>query len=371
MDKKLTGDIQTVSGYNTGGISRIWLLDADSFASYRFEENDSDCRLKVCAVVASSSFIELGAVTNGVFEEDRADNMFRQKLSAFIEPLSADILGKLLIASGNKYLVLFRTAQGQFFTFASDGGATLSFTQQTGDGSAPCGYTVSIVKNSACPLFEATDVREPFIPYTCRPVFSSNPFCLLRNGKQTGYRLANYAVKETKDGQAIDINGRLCSRTGRKQAIYLLKGTTNPNSNNYEIAGEYSSDAKEIGGVSIVVRDIEQCTPYYANSISATSRQLIFENESSISVTLTSLHQWQLVAPSNIATCLPTEGKAGRTTLVFNKTDIEGIFDFRFRNLITQQTVTLNVINQENAEWVLKNGAWNENGLWLLSGIWE
>jgi hypothetical protein len=370
MDYKLTSDMKPASGYNVGGVSRIWLSDIEDFASYQFEENDSGCRRMVTSVSASSPFIELGIMAEANFTEDCVDNIFRQKLSAFIEPLSAEMSAKLLIATGNKYLVLFRSPQGKFFTFGSDGGASLSFTQQTGAGNESSGYAVTIVKNSIYPLFESLDICEPLIPYTYRPVFSANVFCRLRNGKRTGYKLANYAVKETRNGQALDVNGKLCSRSGRKQAIYLLERTSNPNSDKYEIEDEYSSDAKDIEGISIIARDIEQCAPYFADSITIPLRQLIFDDESNVTVMLTSLHQWQLTASSNIAACLPVQGKAGRTALVFSKTNSEGIANYRFKNQVTQQTVTLNIINKENVEWVLKNGEWNENGVWLLSGVW-
>jgi hypothetical protein len=370
MDYKLTSDIKSASGYNAGGVSRIWLLDIEDFASYQFEENNSGCLRMVTSVVASSPFIELGIMADANFTEDRVDNVFRQKLSAFVEPLSAENSAKLLIATGNKYLVLFRSPQGKFFTFGSDGGASLSFAQQTGVGNESSGYAVTIVKNSIYPLFESQDVREPLIPYTYRPVFSANVFCRLRNGKRTGYKLANYAVKETEDGQALDITGKLCSQSGCKQAVYLLEGTSNPDPDNYEIKDEYGSDAKDIEGISIIKRDFVQCAPYFADSITIPLRQLIFDDESNVTVILTSLHQWQLTASSNIASCLPVQGKAGRITLVFSKTNSEGIANYRFKNQVTQQAVTLNVINKENVEWVLKNGEWNETGVWLLSGVW-
>jgi hypothetical protein len=243
--------------------------------------------------------------------------------------------------------------------------------QQTGVGNESAGYVVSIVKNSIYPLFEAEDVCKTIIPYTYRPVFSGNVFCQLRNKHRTGYRLANYVVKETKNGQAVDVNGKLCSQSGNKQAVFLPEGTPNPLPNNYEIEDTYSSGAKDIEGVSIIVRDIEQCAPYFPNSISINMQQLIFDDESNVTATLTCVHQWQQIASSNIAACLPANGKAGKTALAFSRTNSEGVADFRFRNLVTQQTVTLNVINKENVEWVLKNDVWNENGLWLVSGMWE
>jgi hypothetical protein len=372
MDYKLISDIKPAPGYRVGGISHIWLLDIADFVSYKFEENNPDLRRMITAIVASSPFIELATMSGSSFTEDCADNVFRQKLSASVEPLSVEISSKLLVASRNKYLILFCSRQGQFFTFGSDGGASLSFTQQTGsENEASGGYTVTIIKNSIYPLFEAADVRKTLPAYIYRPIFSNNTFCQLHNGVRSGYKLANYVLKETKESQALDINGNLCNQSGRKQAIYVLEGTLNPNPNIYEIKGEYTASTKSIGGVSIVVRDIVQCAPYFANSITVPLRQLILSDENNITVLLSSLHRWQLMNPSNIVACSPEQGKAGKTALVFSKTNSEGIANYYFRNLVTQQTVTLNVINKKDVEWVLKNGTWSETGVWLISGIWE
>jgi hypothetical protein len=219
MNYTLANNLKSAAGYNVGGITHIWLLDISSFNTYKFAGNNSSGQGIVESIVASSPFIELEAVNESSFTEDYSDNVFRQKLNTFVYPLKANSLNNLLIAGNNKYLVAFRTLQGGFFAFGSDGGASISFTQQTGQMGEASGYAVSISKNSIHPLLEIQDIRERITPYVYRPVFAGTVCCRLQNGKQTGYQLARFVLKETKDGQGIDIDGRLCAESGHKQAI--------------------------------------------------------------------------------------------------------------------------------------------------------
>ncbi|MDR1809201.1 MAG: hypothetical protein LBR34_02195 [Prevotella sp.] len=368
MNYELTTDIKSATGYVEGGISHIWLLDIKGFTAYRFADGNN---FFVTGIVASTPFIELEASVEACFTEDCSENVFRQKLATFIYSLSAERIENLLAAGNGKYLVLFRTRQGHFFTFGADGGASLSFSQQTGRTGEASGYGISIVKNSIYPLFESHDVRERIIPCAYRPVFSGSVCCVLQNGKRTGYKLANYAVRETAGGQAVDIDGRLCIESGRKQAILLLEGTANPNQETYEVAGEYGNQDKRIDGIPVIAPATLQCAPHIPDSIDIDMQQLVFAGTDNVAATLTSLHAWQLAGSTGVALCSPVSGKAGKTELVFSRTASEGVGNFSFLNLATQQSVSLNVVNMPSAEWVLRNGEWNEDGLWLLSGIWE
>ncbi|GAB6011730.1 hypothetical protein [Viscerimonas tarda] len=371
MNYTLANNIKSAAGYNVGGITHIWLLDISNFSAYKFANSNSSEQGIVESIVASSPFMELETVNESAFTEDYSDNVFRQKLNSFVYPLKANSLNKLLIAGNNKYLVAFRTPQGRFFAFGSDGGASISFTQQTGQMGEASGYAVSIVKNSIYPLFEIQDIRKRVMPYVYRPVFTDAVCCQLQNGNQTGYQLAGFVLKETKDGQGIDTDGKLCIESGRRQAIHLLEGTQNPDSDSYEIEGEYGYDAKNLKGISIITYNPAQCAPHFPNSIYIDNSQLVFSVEDNLAVTLTSLHEWQLTQSTNIAVCSPSSGKAGRNQVVFSKTDEQGIANFVFQNLVTHETATINIVNQENVEWVLKDGEWNENGIWLISENWE
>ena len=372
MDNNLsTSPVKSASDYNLGGITHIWLLDITGFSSYKFTTDNSSKYSIVESIVASLPFVELGAVNESQFTEDCSENIFRQKLITFVCSPDTVKLNKLLTVSHNKNLVVFRSFQGHFFTFGSDGGASISFSQQTGQVGESSGYTISITKNSIYPLFEIKDNWKRIIPYMYRPVFSGNICCQLQNGKQTGYQIATFVVKETKDGKGVDITGRSCLESGRKQAIQILEGVQNPYPDVYEIESEYGYDVKDIMGISIIKRNTAQCIPYFPKSIQVDKPQVVFyEEDNNIVLTLTSLHKWALITSSGIANCLPANGSAGKNKIVLSKTNMQGITNFKLQNQLTRETVLVNVVNKNNIEWVLKNGTWNADGIWLVSEAW-
>jgi len=71
-----------------------------------------------------------------------------------VRELEAEKLSSLLIASVNKYLVAYIDNQGRAFVFGSDGGASFSFTQQTGQLNGGSGYQITLSKQSVYPQFE-------------------------------------------------------------------------------------------------------------------------------------------------------------------------------------------------------------------------
>ena len=90
--------------------------------------------------------------------------MYKQELATFVHTLKGEKLSNLLLAAVNKYLVAFRTSQGLMYSFGSDGGASLSFSQITGQTGEVSGYQIWIRKNSVYPLFEIEASRFNTIP---------------------------------------------------------------------------------------------------------------------------------------------------------------------------------------------------------------
>lgn len=154
MSSYLTRNIKHSCEYNAGGIVSIFLLDIRDFISYTFREDKNFTECYVEEIRAVAKYIELDSIAETEFIETNDGSIYKQELTTFIRSLDAEKLSSLLIASSNKYLVAYITRQGHAFTFGSDGGASIAFTQQTGRLGDSSGYQVTISKQSIFPLFE-------------------------------------------------------------------------------------------------------------------------------------------------------------------------------------------------------------------------
>lgn len=150
----LTRNIKHTCEYNAGGIASIFLLDIRDFISYVFKDDKlfSECFIEKIKI--KSEYVELSSVNESNFTETQDNGIFKQELTTFVRSLQAEKLSSLLIAGNNKHLVIFKTTQGRAFTFGSDGGASLSFTQTTGQIGEVSGYNITLSKTSIYPLFE-------------------------------------------------------------------------------------------------------------------------------------------------------------------------------------------------------------------------
>ncbi len=159
MTCRLLQNIKHTCDYNPGGITGIYLLDINDFAGYQFA---GDIWLDTCYVEKIDSpdgFLELDTVAESTFVESHENEIFKQELNTFIHTLEGSKLSDLLIANVNKYVVTFRTSQGKMYSFGSDGGASLSFSQITGQMGEVSGYQIKLSKNSVYPLFEVNAER--------------------------------------------------------------------------------------------------------------------------------------------------------------------------------------------------------------------
>ncbi|MEN9918006.1 MAG: hypothetical protein RL662_442 [Bacteroidota bacterium] len=156
MSCKLIKNIRSTCLYNPGGIAEIKLLDISDFFTYRFAQDSLYTHPFVDNIfrLPASQYINLETVSESNFTETQSNGLYKQSLSTFVHTLSADTLHSLLIAKDKRYLIVFRTLQNTYFTFGSDTGASLEFTQLSGQTGETNGYTISITATSAYPLFE-------------------------------------------------------------------------------------------------------------------------------------------------------------------------------------------------------------------------
>lgn len=164
MSCRLIQNIKHTCDYNPGGITNIYLLDIRDFKTYRFSDDGLFDKCYVDRIDTDLGFLEIGAVNESNFVETHDNAIYKQDLSTFVRTLTGEKLSHLLLASANKHLVAFRTSQGSMYCFGSDGGASLSFTQITGQMGETSGYQITISKNSVLPLFEINPARFNSIP---------------------------------------------------------------------------------------------------------------------------------------------------------------------------------------------------------------
>jgi len=369
-----TENVKSILNYNLGGIARIWLLDIKHFITFRFKDDSLSDQCIVENIISTGSFFELESVNESNYTENYTDGIYKQKLSTFIYPLSGKYQSIMETLRKQKYIIAFQTNLNQFFCFGSDGGAALSFSQQTGSGSGIQGYSITFENESANSLLAISGIDILQAKYKYSPVFEDGVFCQLKNGLKTGFEIAKYILKTSLNNEALDINGNLCDATGLPQAIMLLEGFHKPEGN-FVVESSYKEDTTHVQGYSIV-RYNSLCLPHPASYISLSSNQIIFDSEKEeFIITLTSSFPWKLFSSTSIASFSRGEGGPGITEITVRKGDVEGNENVFFES--GGKSVLLNIINYSNLpEWVLKqNDAdtyyWNENGHWLNNKNWS
>lgn len=185
----------------------------------------------------------------------------------------------------------------------------------------------------------------------------------------TGYKQATIAYKTTPDGRPVDVDGRLTSVSGKRQAIALLIGRPNPNPTLYEVQF-YFNPNQTIQGRPTITYDVTSCPIGY---ISVTPTFVILEPSApSATFTLESTAGWYLESyPPGIAEIDYTQGGAGIYEIRLVRTDLLGQGPFTFVNMLTLEKSTLWVSNVVSKPWVLDNGIWNMFGFWYDNGIWN
>lgn len=155
MNKNIITGIEKHTGYNTGGISNIFLLDIRSFIAYRFTD---DMLFDECFVesvrISDYNYMEVETIESSKFQESMDNGIYKQQLTTFVLKLGAAKTSNLLKTNTTKYLVMFKTYENKYFCFGSDGGATVSFSQISGEIGGSSGYNLTINKSSVYPLFQ-------------------------------------------------------------------------------------------------------------------------------------------------------------------------------------------------------------------------
>lgn len=156
MSCRLIQNIRHTYEYNPGGITELYLLPVEDFITYYFR-NDStfeSCDIDRIFMKKDKNYIQLDVVSGSNFTESYENGLYKQQLTTFVHTLQHEKTADLLLANEGRYVVFYRTGQGRVYTFGSDGGASLSFSQVSGQRGEASGYNITLSKNSIYPLFE-------------------------------------------------------------------------------------------------------------------------------------------------------------------------------------------------------------------------
>lgn len=351
MDCKLNKDLIGSCNYSVAGINKLWVLNIDDFQVYEFKDDKLYSEIYVENIYIKGRWFEVQTIDDSKFTEKFTNGGYVQDLTTYVAQFDSEIQAEMLKTNNRKFLVLFRTNEGKFFVFGSDGGVPLTYTSETGTKGSSIGYSVSLSKSSQFPLFEVNPdymVNGGGAKFQYRPIF--NPiFCQLNDlSKNTGYQVATYAVKETTDkGEPLDVNGELCFISGMKQAVVLLEGKSNPDSTKYVSEGTYTPDSVLKGGNVVKKLNYMECRPEIAGSITVNPDLVTLTRiVKSKDVEIYSQHDWKMTQASDKATCLnANEGGAGSTIAKFERNTNYGNGTYKYQNTYTQEVVDVNIQN--------------------------
>lgn len=346
LNKDLTGDCK----YSISGIHSLWVLNIDDFQVYEFRNDKLYSEIYIDNIYIKGKWYELQTIDDSKFTEKFANGGYTQELTTYISKFDSEIQAEILKTNKRKFLVLFRTNEGRYFVYGSDGGVPLIYTAETGAKGSSIGYSVTLSKSSQFPLFEVNPdymINGGGAKFQYLPVFEPI-FCELNNvSKNTGYQVATYALKQTIDkGEALDINGELCAVSGKKQAIVILQGKSNPDSTKYESEGTYTPDSVLKGGNVVKKLNYMECRPEITGSITANPNLLTFtRKQTTKNVTIYSQHDWKMIQATDKANCNLNEGGAGDSIAKFDRNTNYGNGVYKFKNTYTQEEIDVNIRN--------------------------
>lgn len=350
MDCKLNKDLIGSCNYSVAGINKLWVLNIDDFQVYEFKNDGLYSEVYVENIYIKGKWYEVQTVDDSKFTEKFTAGGYAQELNTYVAQFDSDIQSEILKTNKRKFLVLFRTNEGKYFVFGSDGGVPLSYNAETGTKGSSIGYSVSFSKSSQFPLFEVNPdymVNGGGAKFQYVPVFAPIYCELNASSKNTGYQIATYAVKETTDkGEALDVDGNLCAVSGKKQAIVILQGKSNPDSNKYVSEGTFTPDSVLKGGNVVKKLNYMECRPLITGSITANPNLITLTRKTtSKNVEIYSQHDWKVIQASDKATCNLIEGGAGDSIAKFDRTYNFGNGTYKFKNTYTQEEIDVNIQN--------------------------
>ncbi len=188
------------------------------------------------------------------------------------------------------------------------------------------------------------------------------------NSINTGNKQATIAYKISASGQPVDIYGKPISDSGRKQAIALMVGQTNPNPTLYEIE-MYFAPGDLVNGEPTTTTDIGDC-PISIFSINPGDIVLHPGNPDD-AVSIYSTYGWHLIGSYAYVTAAPSTAGSGYTDVLLTRTTTLGQGLVQFQDDATGEIKSVYVINTDALGWILETGFWQNLRFWDASGVWN
>jgi len=185
---------------------------------------------------------------------------------------------------------------------------------------------------------------------------------------QTGLKQATVAYLATKEtGEPLDINGELTSVSGRKQAIALLEGETNPNAALYEVAGYFEASALLEGEPT--AEPSPDCPPS-SFSVSPLSVQLSPDTLTAV-ISVLSSGPWAIVGAVPAGFTMSQTSGTGAAEITITRTVSVGPFVLVLKPSDFPTSISVDVLNLESINWILETGAWRNYKLYKNNGLWK
>lgn len=248
MDKIL--NLVPRCGYNPDGIKNIWLLDFEDFQGYVYPGLENYDKSHVSGIYAVGPLVPIAAPN--MVAKYSSTGSYVHTLETFIPALTHSLAEQLNIAIRRRYVVIYKTNKGQFYTFGDEAGAAVSYANQTAEG---VGSLVTITAQSIHPLYELDSTAMDNIMAPARFVWPTNPAYYLCSGG--GIQYTTLMLKVDSLDRALDADGKLVSVSGRPQAVAALSGF--PPSGPYEVVQEYSAIQSYIEGAATFRYNPESC----------------------------------------------------------------------------------------------------------------
>lgn len=164
----------------------------------------------------------------------------------------------------------------------------------------------------------------------------------------TGYKQATIAYFVSKpSNEPLDVDGNFTRLSGKKQAIRLLEGFTNPNPNAYEVTA-YFKAGDTLDGNPTRVYDTNACPVEATGYITATPATITLDEAVPTHIiTVDSSHNWEVAnaVPSDVTLSI-LNGTAGVTSVTVTRSDTATDNDFSivFLNTTTNDTASVRVL---------------------------
>lgn len=146
-------NIKPPCGYTLEGITEVILLDFDDFKGFKFEGDDLYNNCLVVGIIRVGNFTDVPAPETAKYSSAINNKIYAHSVETFSNELSAYQSANLHLALQRRYIVVFKTKVGRYYTFGYEAGAVVTYSNQTADA---IGALITISAPSIYPLFEVS-----------------------------------------------------------------------------------------------------------------------------------------------------------------------------------------------------------------------